>query len=71
MWYWGVFGVGLLLTWADNVAPTVVINNPAQTVKEGELVQMSITAADSDGTIESYAWTATCLLYTSPSPRDS
>ena len=58
-------GGGILLTWADNVAPTVVINNPAQTVKEGELVQMSITAADSDGTIESYAWTTTLGTFSS------
>ena len=58
-------GGGILLTWADNAAPTVVINNPVQTVKEGELVQMGITAADSDGTIERYAWTTTLGTFSS------
>ena len=56
---------------ADNDAPTAEAGS-AQTVAEGASVQLTAAASsDPEGQTLSYTWSQTCLLYTSPSPRDA
>ena len=47
------------ITWPDpNHPPSVNITTAAQRVVEGETLQLGANAADRDGTIVSYTWTA-------------
>ena len=58
----------VLFEWLDppNEGPSVMIGTPSQSVTENEEVELVTTAADPDGTITSYAWTANLGMFDSP-----
>ena len=41
-----------------NASPSVSINNSATTIGDSDVISLTATASDGDGTISSYAWTA-------------
>lgn len=62
----GASGAVLFEWTVTNVSPSVLIGTPPQVVREREEVELVTTAADADGTITSYAWTATSGTFDDP-----
>ncbi len=62
--------VNVVIAAVANQPPTVQIDTAAQTVDGGQDVVLAATASDTDGTIASYAWTATGGAFSNAAVED-